>query len=274
MIGIVGVYAAGAVLASWGFGGSVEGDGKKTTEVRPLPAAVRKVSTSVSLDVEIKEGDATGIRITIDENLQPLVRTRVSGDELEIDSEHGLQYHGDGRIEITVARLESARTAGSGDLRVVTAPIPRDLELASDGSGDVSLQGRARNLRLTTGGSGTIEATCDAEEVHLETSGSGGVTYAGKSKALHATTSGSGGLRLKGATDSLDAVSSGSGGIEARDLAAKTAHVKTAGSGDLTLTLTGGELSIVASGSGDVDWWGQASSVSTVAATSGDVRHH
>ena len=274
MIASVGVCVASVVLGHGFWGEHVEGNGKKTTESRPVTAEVRRVSIAVPLDVEIREGNQTGLSITIDENLQPLVETRERGDELEIRIRENVSFQGKGRIDLTVTRLASMHAAGSGDVHVVTAPVARNLELATAGSGDVTFEGLADDLLLASSGSGDVQSKGDAGRVELVASGSGTIRHDGGSKSMRASSNGSGGLLLRGSTGSLEVVCSGSGDVQAKDLAAKTAKLELVGSGDVTLTVNGGELSLTLAGSGDVDWWGQASTMNVASVGSGTIQHH
>ena len=80
-----GLALADSSHSHWHWGGdAVTGDGHKVSqprEVKPFSA----VRLEGSLDVRVTVGPARAVSVLIDENLQPLVETRVEGDTLVIE---------------------------------------------------------------------------------------------------------------------------------------------------------------------------------------------
>jgi len=234
---LLALVAAGALCrpaAAADRGDTVRGDGHKTTEQRQVDGFSR-IELRTHVDVQVTEGPAHAVAVTIDRNLQPYLTTSVEGDRLVIGSSRSMGYGGAGKVVVSLPELRGFALEGSGDVRIAGADKNRDVELAIDGSGDLAWSGRA----------GKIEA-------HIR---------------------GSGGLRISGAAGRLEAVVEGSGDIAARDLAARSARVEVAGSGDVAVTVDGGALAANVDGSGDIQWWGQAKVEAASVRGSGSIRH-
>jgi hypothetical protein len=203
----------------WGWSGGTRGDGHKVTqprEVKPFTA----VRLEGSLDVRVTVGPARAVSVTIDENLQSLVVTRVDGDTLVIDTGN-ISYQGMGRVELSTPDLRAFAIEGSGDVAIDGAGAAKgELKLSVSGSGDLSWRGRAGRLELSIEGSGdvTLDGQADSARIHVD----------------------------------------GSGDVKAAPLTAGSAEVAISGSGNVELTMAGGTLRARVDGSGDVIWHGAA----------------
>jgi hypothetical protein len=214
----------------WGSGTS--GDGKKVTQQRSV-GEFKAVRLEGSLDVKVKVGAPTAVAVTIDENLQPLVETRLDGDTLVVTTTGSMSYHGEGRVELSTPSLRAFAIEGSGD--GVIEGGQGDLKLSVSGSGDIAWRGAAARLQVEIAGSGDV--------------------------------------KLAGTADLADLGVAGSGDIHARELTARSAEVDVAGSGDVELTLAGGTLKAGVAGSGDVHWYGTAQVERASVAGSGEIAH-
>ncbi len=261
---------ASPARASWW---GVDGDGDTTTEARQV-AAFTRISNRGPLDLDVKEGPPLAVSVTIDRNLLPYVRTEVEGDTLVIAVREPVRPRGRATVTVTLPALASLELHGSGDARVSGGSAPRDLSLATRGSGDIDYSGAAGALSVESSGSGEVTVIGTAGGVRAELSGSGGLHYQGQARQIRVRTRGSGGVELSGSAESLQAETTGSGDIDARDLPARDAAVVTDGSGDVRLRLGGGRLEVETHGSGDVDWWGTGTLERVRTSGSGRVAHH
>jgi hypothetical protein len=214
----------------WGSGTS--GDGKKVTQQRTT-GEFKAVRLEGSLDVRVKVGAPTAVAVTIDENLQALVETRLDGDTLVVSTTGSMSYQGAGRVELATPTLRAFTIQGSGD--AVIEGGQGDLELSVEGSGDLSWRGAAGKLSADVAGSGDVALAGSADLAILEVAGSGD--------------------------------------IKARELTARSAEVGVAGSGDVEITLAGGTLVARVAGSGDVGWYGTAQVERASVAGSGEIVH-
>jgi Putative auto-transporter adhesin, head GIN domain len=221
--------------SSW-FSSQEKGNGQLKTEERRLPA-FEKVELRTSLDVNITEGAAASTRVTVDGNLQPLLKTKVEGGTLIIETEgRGIDESRGSKVDLVMPKLSSVQIRGSGDVRVERTSAADALELGVQGSGDLRYRGSARTVRVAVQGSGDV-------------------------------------LLAGGRTERLEVEIRGSGNVAARELPTRDASVTIQGSGDTELTATGGDLTFDIRGSGDVAWWGEGQVKGKVVRGSGEVVH-
>ncbi len=222
------LLAAPSPATAWG--GSTRGDGKKVTQLRQV-SEFKRVRLEGSLDVRVKVGPAAAVSVTIDENLQPLVVTRVDGDTLVIDCER-ISYRGEGRVEITAPVLRGFAIEGSGDVAIDGGE--GDLSLSVAGSGDLSWQGAAGALVVAIAGSGDVRLSGTADSARLGIDGSGDIAAAGlTAKSASAEVSGSGDIEVTLGGGTLEARVNGSGDIHWRGTA-QVERVSVNGSGEIS----------------------------------------
>ncbi len=221
--------------SSW-FSGAKKGDGQLKTQERQLPA-FQKVELRTSLDVVITEGATARTRVTVDGNLQPLLLTEVEDGTLVIRTEgRGIDESDGSKVELVMPKLAAVHIQGSGDVRVQRQSPADALELAVQGSGDLSYRGSARTVSVSVQGSGDV-------------------------------------LLAGGKADRLDVTIHGSGDVSAKELPVRDASVRIQGSGNTELTATGGELAFDIRGSGDVAWWGEGQVKRSSVRGSGEISH-
>lgn len=175
-----------------------------------------KVKLGVPADVEIQCGQEQSVRITTDDNLQPLIRSRVTNGVLSIETDENLQPSADTVIQITVPNLESIAISGSGDVTVrgmsgesadisvsgsgsITGDVTtQKLDISIAGAGDVKLQGAAPQTSIHVSGSGDVSLLdLSAEDVSVSIAGSGDVEIQA-AKSLDVSIAGSGSIRYQG----------------------------------------------------------------------------
>jgi hypothetical protein len=213
---------------------SVQGSGVAKTERRDVGAFVG-VAVGSSFTVVLRPGSREAIEIVADDNVLPLIETKVrgSGDErtLQIDFVRNARVEPRTPIVVTVdvVRLERLALGGSGSIdgkSIKTAKLQAaiggsgsiglggldvgDLTVSIGGSGSFRADGQARSLAVNIGGSGH----CDAERL-----AAGDVTVA---------MAGSGDARVH-ADNALKASIAGSGDVYYSGAA--TPHVAIVGSG-------------------------------------------
>ncbi len=197
----------------------VEGSGNRIDQPRELPP-FRRLTVDGPIDVTLTAAAAERAVVQVDDNLAPLVETRVSGDTLAIGARAGSVFRTRGRLKVTVEfrQLESLRVLGSGNVRAdrLLGPI---MEVTIRGSGDVAI--------------GDLQA-----------------------EVLAASISGNGDLTVAGRADKLGVVLTGAGDLRAEKLEAREAAVRIRGSGDARVHATA-TLAVDISGSGDVRYRGE-----------------
>jgi hypothetical protein len=214
---------------------AARGSGRIATERRTV-AGFDRVSISGSFQVEIHQGSVEALELSGDDNLLPLIETKIEGtpgaatlrirpkDDLQLAPTQPL------RLRIDVMHLSAIGLAGAGH---VTAPGVH-----------------AARLGVSIGGTGSVElAGLEAGRLAIDIGGSGRVSADGHAGALAVNLGGSGECALSRlAVDEAQVSIGGSGKAEIN--AGKQLTVSIAGSGRVTHTGAAvPRVSIVGSGS-------------------------
>lgn len=196
----------------------VEGSRRLIRQDRPL-GSFHALALGLPAEVELRQGDSEGITLETDDNILPLVETRIEQGALQ------------------VRRLRRGLELAPSALRVVLRFRELD-DLAIGGAGSVTGTGlKARRLHLAIGGSGRMVLNqLRAEEVE-------------------AAIGGSGNLRLSGGARRIGVSIGGSGDVLAEGLQAERGEVSIGGSGNVQVFVTE-RLEVAIAGSGRVRYWG------------------
>lgn len=221
---------------AWSFGGeTVNGSGKVRTEARQV-GHFTGIEVSVPGDVELRLGASEGVSIESDDNILPLIETRVDGRTLEIrTARRNLNLHPHTlRITVNAKEIDHINLAGSGSI-----------------SADAL---RARNFKASVAGSGSIKARAiDGDNLSISIAGSGDMTADG------------------GSMRQVKISIAGSGDVDIGKLKASEVKVNTSGSGNSTVWASSA-LDVSVAGSGDVNYYGEPR-ISRSVMGSGDVKH-
>lgn len=192
----------------------VEGSGRVIEEVRVL-APFAALVASGPIDVRLTRAAVERALVRADDNIAPMIETRVANGRLIVGLRPGASFrtHSRLRVEVSFRELASVQVTGSGDVRAdrIVAPV---VDVTIRGSGDVAID------------------ALDAEAVAVSILGSGDFTVAGRATRLGAVIEGSGDLRAERLEARAVAVRiRGSG--DARVHATESLQADLAGSGDL-----------------------------------------
>lgn len=199
----------------------VRGSGNIKEEARS-EGPFRSIRTSGSYNVYITQGTKHDIRIEADDNLLPLIITKVSGNDLEIYTKKGYDIKPSKTINVyvTLDQLEELSSSGSGGFYSKSKLNGGNVKFSFSGSTNTELDLNANDLRVEVSGSshlnlkGSIPATrydisgsADVEALDLQSdnanisiSGSGKLDVA-VAKKLDLSVSGMGKVRYKGSPD-------------------------------------------------------------------------
>jgi Putative auto-transporter adhesin, head GIN domain len=211
---LVGVLAAAALARfstrySWAPG--VRGVGAVATQRRSVPP-FRRVRTKGDTDVTVTVGPQQAVAVEAQPNVAALVTTDVQGDELVISSDKPYSTDRTVVVHVTLPDLEGITIDGSANA-TVHGVRGAAIELAIQGSGDITATGSVERLTYTSSGSGDAHLDgLSANDVVVKIAGSGSARVA--------------------ARDTLDVVISGSGDVSYRGAPHLTQTIR--GSGSIT----------------------------------------
>lgn len=189
----------------------LEGSGRMVSASRPA-GLFTGVLVKTAADVEIVVGSQPSIEVRIDDNLVDRLTTRIVDDTLEIDMTGSVRTRTMPQVRITVPRLAHFDSQGSGDVRISGVDGGR-LNLASHGSSDFVVEGRADRLVAALYGSGQFDLTrVRAPDLSIAIYGAG-TARAHAAGTLDAAIYGSGTIEYGGAPTRLNRQVFGSGSI-------------------------------------------------------------
>ena len=163
------------VLASTARAEPVEGSGVAKTEPRDV-GEFDKVHLNGSPNVNIVVGPERSVSVTTDENLLEVIQTSVEDGTLVVGGSEPFRTRLGVTVQITVPALTHVAVHGSGDVTV------KELDAATfkaeiQGSGDISVAGRAEELDVEIQGSGDVKLDeLAAKRAAVEVQGSGDST--------------------------------------------------------------------------------------------------
>jgi hypothetical protein len=224
--------STGAHAWSWSPVGAIEGSGKVIEDSRSVPA-FQKLRLDGGFDVLVQIGGPAKVVVRADDNLQPLIVTRVEGDTLVVGTEQEKNVHSRSKVLVTVTTpsLSAAALRGSGDLTIDGAR-GGPFELSLSGSGDVRLGGAdLSRLSVALAGSGDVHLQGRSETASLSIAGSGDIFAAElQTRSTRISIAGSGDAEVR-ASELLDVNIAGSGDV--RYAGSPRVQRQLAGSGDV-----------------------------------------
>ena len=188
-------FLAAAVVAVTIAGCAIGDDGPRVSQTRDV-AGFTRVDNQGSVDLRLHAGEPQRVRVLAGRKVVDDVRTEVRDGTLQISFDHHGFGGGNVAVEATVPRLAGIEASGSGEIDADGVDAG-SLDVHSDGSADIALQGDARQLTVDLSGSGDADlADLHARDAQVTISGSGDAVVRADRLAQHVD--GSGELRRAG----------------------------------------------------------------------------
>jgi hypothetical protein len=192
----------------------VEGSGVLKSEPRDVEAFTQ-LTIQGAMDAKVTIGQQQSVTVEADDNILPLIETKVDGDKLLVSSTgryntknpirltitvpsfKGVAINGSGDVDVSGLNGESFATAINGSGDVTATGTAESVSVAIHGSGDVRLdQLQAKNGKVAVAGSGDVTINA-SDELKVSIAGSGDVKYMGSPKVTRSV-AGSGSVRKAG----------------------------------------------------------------------------
>lgn len=148
----------------------IKGNGDVRTESRPVPEDFSEIEASAGLRVSLIPGERNEITVEADENLLPVIETRI----------------GDGKLKITTAK--NIRRAASKKVVVHYADISR-ISASSGAAVAADSEIRSRDLILHTSSGASIKAVVFSQNLKAHSSSGASLTISGKAANFEASAS-------------------------------------------------------------------------------------
>lgn len=269
---------------SWSFGNSVfhstsygenrtKGSGVIKEESRAV-SNFSQLTLSLPAIITLSQGPTESLTITADDNILPLLSTRVVNNELVVegDRSRGFSTKKEIKIRVTVKSLNAIKIKGSGD--VFGDQFKSDkLDISIEGSGDVKFKEiRADQLRIAISGSGDMAIdNVESQSIESKIQGSGDIRLGAlRAGQMSITLNGSGDISAAGSADKVAIEISGSGDVHASKLIAREVDVKVVASGEADVHATE-KITARVLGSGEIRYAGSPKKVDRMVKGSGSI---
>lgn len=162
-IGMAALSLLAILFLSSGFiacGNSVTGSGVVVRELRET-SPFSSVSVSSAIKLVLTQGSAYEVVVSADDNLLPLVVTKVSGSNLNIGLEPftSLRRYKEIVVYVTAPEFQSINCSGASEVKATNMLSQESLIIKSSGASEVNLSVDARYLEVE--GSGASEITME-----------------------------------------------------------------------------------------------------------------
>jgi hypothetical protein len=193
----------------------VEGSGNVITESREV-SDFNEIVLGGSGRVVVEVTGTESLTIEAEDNIMPLLETRVSNGRLRLDTNRSISPTVEVVYTITAATLDGLAISGSGTVEA-EAIDGTDFRADISGSGDVDLEGMLSGLlSVSISGSGEFDGeSLTAPDGEVDVSGSGNAVV-NVTDTLEVSVSGSGDVEYVG-QPSVDSDVSGSGTVSQRE---------------------------------------------------------
>ena len=196
-------------------GDTVAGSGVRKTEKRDL-APFKAIEMDGAFDIQATCQQPGSFEVEADDNLLPLILSKVKDGVLYLSSEKGYNSRQAVTIRITVPNLESIQASGAGKFHIQDLKNDK-FELNSTGAAAVIVSGKTKSVEIHSTGAGVIDAhNLHAENANVSSSGAAKVdVYA--SEQLDATVNGVGHVSYSGDPKVVNKSVNGVGAISKRE---------------------------------------------------------
>lgn len=218
-VSLANAFAFGKTSASFfsfnfKFGRGVQGSGNISNEKRNL-SNFKGVDAGGVYEVEIVTQKDFSVEVEADDNLLPLIKTKVDNGILEISSEKRFNTKNPIRIKISAPNIEELEVSGASKVNLSNLDN-NFLKVDASGASKMEISGKTVDLNIESSGACKINAenlqsqnaTIDASgasninvsvagDLKVDASGASKITYAGNPQNIEKDTSGAGSVRGK-----------------------------------------------------------------------------
>lgn len=138
------------------FSSSVKGSGNSVTEERTLDY-VSRIEVDGNFNIEITSGEISNLKIEAEDNIIPLIETKVDDEKLTIKMKEKITNLREIRIKISTHDLVELESEGKSNIKVKGLNTD-DFELSSDGEGEITIEGKVDYFNVTMDGEGKLLA--------------------------------------------------------------------------------------------------------------------
>jgi hypothetical protein len=161
-------------------GSVTEGSGTQGDEERPV-AAFRNVAAHHGIQVLIDDASDNSLTVEADDNLLPLVETKVENETLLVRVTGNLKTRKPIRVHVSTKQLSKVSATSSASVKASKASDAR-VHVQAESSGQVAIdEVQGEQIELTATSSGDVSTkSVEGKKLHVTVNSSGRVSVAGK----------------------------------------------------------------------------------------------
>lgn len=177
-------------------GNQVQGSGRPAAENRTVES-FHKISEDGAANVLVTIGPSTSVKVEGDDNIVPLVRTKVKDDELLIETKKNFRTDKKLLVTVTVPSLTSIELNGAASIKVHNVSGSA-FSVGLNGAGSISLDGSVGSVDASVNGTGNLKLSdLKAKSASTSVNGVGNIEV-WATDSLAANVDGVGNIRYKG----------------------------------------------------------------------------
>jgi len=190
---------------------STEGSGVLTTQKRNV-ADFTRLDLAGTSKLIVRVGAPKSVVIHGDNNLLPLVTTKVTDGILEVSQKGDFISHRGIQVDVAIPSLAGVTLSGTGDL-VVTGVRTDRFKVDLTGAGRLEVSGTAKRVDASLAGVGAAQlGRLLSSDLHVVVSGTGSATVVA-TKSLDASVSGTGSVTYHGNPQHIKTSVTGTGSV-------------------------------------------------------------
>ncbi|MGD0712364.1 MAG: head GIN domain-containing protein [Bacteroidales bacterium] len=200
----------GSIVLTGCIGGitCVKGNGKIIKQDRKI-TAFKQLEVSGAYSIVLKQDSITSVSVEADENLQPLITTRIEGNKLIIENKKSICSSKGLKVNISTPDISAIDLSGAVDVKTLNTIKSKELNIDISGMGNMFLDLDVQNLEISCSGMGDINLKGNAENVNAELSGAADIkAFELAAKNFKLSSSGAGKANVN-VSDKLDVEISG-----------------------------------------------------------------
>lgn len=192
-------------------GNHVTGSGNSASEKRGV-GGFTMVEVSGVFQVEIVAGKDYSVEVQADDNILPLIETKVNGNKLQIELSESVRSKSDMIVRISAPDIQ--RVQSSGAAKITASGINNDaFSIDTSGASKVSVSGETSRLDIDVSGASNIDTEqLSAVNVNIDSSGASKVAVNAVNE-LHTQASGASRITYTGDPKTIDNHASGASSI-------------------------------------------------------------
>ena len=170
LIGIGLALAIYLILPFNNFLHSVEGSGNVIKEKREL-SSFHAIDIGSAFRIYLKKGEPQSITIESDDNIVPLIKTKVTNGELDVSIKGSITNTEKMNIYITVPRLDEIELSGAAKLTSEDRFDEDKMKIDLSGASRLELNIKTNKLKLEVSGASNVSLNGHAASLDLDASG-------------------------------------------------------------------------------------------------------